>query len=678
MKKIILLALLALSAQQSLAQSRGLVNTSDSRFASVYGVDMGAAQWDGGGFWGERFAVCRDAMVPALGRTLCNPNVAHAFRNFEIAAGLCSGEHLGPPFHDGDFYKWFEGLAAVYAATKNPAIDRQMDSIIAVISAAQRPDGYIHTPVIIEQRSKGTDSKFADRLNFETYNLGHLITAGVVHHRATGKSSLLNVAKKAADYLCAFYANASAELARNAICPSHYMAVVELYRTTREPKYLELAKNLIDIRGMMQNGTDDNQDRVPFRAQRKAMGHAVRANYLYAGVADVVAETGDTTLLAPLHSIWRDMTSRKMYITGACGALYDGTSPDGTCYTPDSIQKVHQAYGRDYQLPNATAHNESCANIGNLLWNWRMFLLTAQAQYVDVVEQALYNSILAGVSLDGLRFFYTNPLSVSFRTPYTLRWSKEREPYISFCNCCPPNTARTLAEVQSYAYSLSQRGLWVNLYGAGTLETSLADGRKIKLTQQTDYPWQGDILLHVADVGQAKKGEQDFSIYLRIPSWASNATISVGGAEAQAVKGGQYVELRHAWKKGDMLALHLPMKAALVEANPLVEEARNQVAVRRGPIVYCLESPDLPDGRNVFDITIPANIELVAKPFSIASSRMICLEGEAQIADNSSWNNTLYRELQPSNSKASIRLVPYYAWGNRGRSEMTVWMPIAR
>ena len=262
-------------------------------------------------FRSDRFRVCKDTMLISMWNTWNAPEISHGFRNFEVAAGVCQGEHWGPPFHDGDFYKWLEGVAAVYAVNKDPKLDALMDKAVAVIVKAQREDGYIHTPVIIEEKNKGVDSHkakkeevigtkvgganevgaFANRLNFETYNLGHLMMAGCIHYRATGKKTLFNAAIKATDFLCHFYETASAELARNAICPSHYMGVVEMYRATGNPRYLELAKNLINIRGMVKNGTDDNQDRIPFRDQKKAMGHAVRANYLYAGVADVYAET---------------------------------------------------------------------------------------------------------------------------------------------------------------------------------------------------------------------------------------------------------------------------------------------------------------------------------------------------------------------------------------------------
>ncbi len=654
-------------------QNKSLVNTSQSPYAKLTGIGLGDVVWTKG-FWAERFDICKNSMSPGLMKIYMDEHVAHSFKNFEIAARLDTGSHVGPPFHDGDFYKAFESVASLYAVTKDPSLDKLMDEIIPVITKAQREDGYIHTPVMIEERkSSDKTTAFADRLNFETYNIGHLMTAACVHYRATGKRTLLDVAIKATDYLYNFYKTASPELARNAICPSHYMGVVEMYRTTRDPKYLELSKSLIDIRGLMENGTDDNQDRVPFRQQSKAMGHAVRANYLYAGVADVYAETGDQTLMGPLNSIWNNMVNTKMYITGACGALYDGTSPDGTSYEPKDIQKVHQSYGRDYQLPNKTAHNETCANIGNLLWNWRMLQLTGDAKYADVVELTLYNSILSGVSLDGLDFCYTNPLTVANDFPYQLRWSGGRIPYIALSNCCPPNTVRTIAEVQNYAYNLSDEGLWVNLYGGNELNTTLKSGEKIKLTQVSEYPWDGNVTITLD-----KTPKKEFALFLRIPGWCKGAFVKVNGTIQQGdMSSGTYVKVNRQWKSGDKVELVLPMKAELIETNPLVEETRNQVAVKRGPVVYCMESNDLP-GKSIFEVALPIDIQLEPKEMKIDGSRFFCLEGTATILNEKSWENTLYREVSTQKIPVNVRLIPYYAWGNRGKSEMTVWMNVNR
>ena len=350
--------------------SKGLTDTHASQYALMTSLPMGSVAWTDG-FWSERFNALSTNGVLNMWKTW-QSDKGKGFNNFLIASGEKEGVHHGPPFHDGDMYKWLEAVASVYAVNHDPELDKIMDRFIGCVVKSQRPDGYIHTPVVIAELNKrkaqksdekdatvigtatgtASDGAFGNRLNFETYNLGHLITAGIVHRRATGKSTLFNAGVKAADFLIEFYNRASDELARNAICPSHYMAIAELYRETGDKKYLDLAQHLIDIRGMVENGTDYNQDRVPFRQQYQAMGHAVRSTYLYAGVADLYIEKGEDQLMKNLLSIWDDITHRKMYITGGCGALYDGTSPDGTNYVPDSIQKVHQSFGRPFQLPH--------------------------------------------------------------------------------------------------------------------------------------------------------------------------------------------------------------------------------------------------------------------------------------------------------------------------------------
>jgi DUF1680 family protein len=657
------------------AQNKALVNTGKSVYAKLSSVDMGNVTWTNG-FWADRFKVCRDTMIPNLWRIYTDPKISHAYRNFEIAAGLDTGSHEGPPFHDGDFYKLFEAVASMYASTHDPNLDALMDKTITVITKAQRADGYIHTPTIIEERKNtGKEKAFNDRLNFETYNLGHLMTAACVHYRATGKTTLLKVAVKATDYLYNFYKTASPELARNAICPSHYMGVVEMYRTTHDPKYLELAKNLINIRGLMENGTDDNQDRIPFRQQTLAMGHAVRANYLFAGAADVYAETGDTTLMHTLNLMWNDVVNRKMYITGGCGSLYDGVSPDGTSYNPNDVQKVHQAYGRDYQLPNFTAHNETCANIGNVLWNWRMLQITGKAQYADVMELALYNSVLSGISLSGRDFLYTNPLSYSDDLPFSQRWSKDRVGYIKLSNCCPPNVVRTISEISDYAYSVSDKGIWFNLYGGNVLSTKLKDGSSIKLTQITNYPWDGKISINVDQA----PGKATF-MFFRIPGWTKNAVLTINGkAVTTMLSPGDYAEINRNWKTGDKIELSLPMPVTMMEANPLVEETRNQVAVKRGPVVYCLESVDLAKGQKVFNIALSSKNELKPEMIKIDNSNIMSLTGKADVRDEASWKNQLYKEITtPKQNVVDIRLIPYYAWGNRGHVDMETWIPLDR
>lgn len=663
---LMLTACLSCAAGRSQEKEAGF-----SPYAKLQPVSMGDVRWTGG-FWADRFQQCHQVMIPNMWRLLEDPDISHAYANFLVAAGLKEGRHHGPTWHDGDFYKWLEAAAYTYAVTKDEKLNQQMDQIIEVIGKAQRDDGYLHTPVIIAEKNQSQQNQeFKNRLDFETYNMGHLMTCACIHYRAAGKTNLLQIARKSTDYLYNVYKTHPEKLANNAICPSHYMGIIDMYRTTRDPRYLELAEGLIDIRGMVKGGTDHNQDRIPFYEQTRAVGHAVRANYLYAGAADIYAETGSSALWKPLESIWRDVTCRKMYITGATGALYDGASPDGS-KDHDSIQLVHQAYGRAYQLPNLTAYNESCATVGFVLWNWRMLEITGQAQYADALERALYNGVLAAISLDGKEFFYTNPLQVTSDLPFELRWSRTRQPYIS-CFCCPPNVVRVIAESEAYAYSLSDKGVWVHLYGSNVLDTKFTDGKKIKLIQQTDYPWDGRIRITVQDAPR-----EDLSMFLRIPGWAEDADMKVNG---KRVKGdwrpGQYVQVRRTWSAGDQIELLLPMPVQLMEANPLVEEARGQTAVQRGPIVYCLESVDLPQNLQISDIALPLSIKLKDRYEKDLLGGVTVLEGRACFPAGGKWDDNLYREVSRGKAgTADIRLVPYYAWGNRGKSEMTVWMPL--
>ena len=695
MKRFLLSCFVCCCATATL-HAQGLTDMSRSQQAKMQNLPMGAVRWTGG-FWGNVFDTMHSIGVWEMWNTWNTPwetldadgkHGSHGFRNFEVAAGTVKGKHHGPPFHDGDMYKWLEACAAVYAVTKDAKLDTLMDRFIEQVALAQRADGYIHTPVVISERNAGIDSHagtdnaagieigkdqahaFASRLNFETYNLGHLMTAGIVHKRATGKTTLFDCGRKAADFLYNFLTNDAAELSRNAICPSHYMGAAEMYRETGDPKYLELAKGLIAIRDSVTNGEDHNQDRHKFRDQYEAMGHAVRANYLYAGVADLYAETGEAQLLKNLSAIWDDIVNHKIYIMGGCGALYDGVSPDGTTYDQPSIQQIHQAYGRQFQLPQEAAHNEICAQIGMLLFSWRMFQTTVDPKYIDNIENELYNGILSGISLDGKDFFYTEALRRTKEFPYTMRWPKHRQRYIS-CFCCPPNTLRTLCQAQEYAYSINKDTLWVNLYGQNTLKT-----KDLEIEQQTNYPWDGHIRLTINKAKNLK------SIRMHIPGWSTDLLLKLNGEPILV----EDLRQPRKWKKGDVIELDLPMPVRLVEANPLVEEAKNQVAVMRGPIVYCLEGQDIgtipaASGKpRINDVAIPADAKFREVPVTISGTTMIALETDALVTNDSAWdNNTLYRELRPAaKQRVKVRLIPYYAWDNRGIDDMSLWLPLAR
>lgn len=654
----------------SVSHAADIVDMSRRAHTTVQPIGLSDMQWTDG-FWTGRLETVRKRSIPAMWDIMKGTRYKPFYQNFLIAAGDAKGDFHGAPWNDGDFYKFLEAVTAVNAVAHDPELEAILRQSISAIGRAQRADGYIHTPVLIRQRHGEANAKpFQDRQNFEMYNMGHLITAACLHYRVTGHDEFLTIARRTADFLCEAIRNPTPELARNSVCPSHYMAIVEIYRTTGEPRYLELAKKLLDMRNLVATGDDDNQDRIPFLQQREAMGHAVRANYLYAGAADLYAETGDPALRDSLDAIWKNVVEKKMYITGGCGALYDGASPDGS---PDqsSIARVHQAYGRNYQLPNITAHNETCAAIGNVLWNWRMFSATGEARYVDVMELALYNAVLSGISLEGTNYFYVNPIRQVEALPTKLRWSRTRVPFVT-SYCCPPNVLRTVAEVGGYAYSKSTDAIWINLYGSNRLTTTLG-GNAIKLSQQTNYPWDGRVQLAIVESPTAQ-----FSLKLRIPGWADGATIQVNGSVANVqTNPGTYAELHRSWKMGDVVDLRLPLKERLIEANPLVEETRNQVTIKRGPIVYCLESPDLPKGVRVQDMAIRADAKLSSRYEPKLLNGVTVIEAQAIAKPPGDWSGKLYRTLERDPGREiKAQFIPYYAWSNRGPSEMSVWLPV--
>jgi uncharacterized protein len=691
------------AAPSAQAGDKALIDTTKSPHAKMYMPDLADVKWTGG-LWGQRFEVCRTAMIPYIWSLYSDTRQSKAWMNFQVAAGVAEGgpgQTGGPAFNDGDFLKWFEAVAQMYAVTREPELDKLMDSIVPVIAKAQRDDGYLFTQQMIAVRRGEAAKDFSSPDHFVTYNMGHLMTAACVHYRATGKTTLLETARKAAAFLDDLCRRAPAELAKNAVCPSHYMGAVELYRATGEKRYLDLAKRLIDIRDLQsekgEGGTDQNQDRTAFRQQTKAVGHAVRANYLYAGIADVVAETGDTTLLTPLQRIAEDVADHKLYITGATGAKYDAASPDGSSKN-SSVQLVHQAYGRDFELPNLTAYNESCATIAYAMWTFRMLELTGDARYADLFENTMYNGVLATISLDGKSYFYVNPLRKLADNKWPLRWSRSRVPNIPSSFCCPPNIVRTVAESQNYIYSLSPDAVWVHLYGSSTLNTawftghpvayatvananSLEEGRggRIRLHQDTDYPWSGDIKIIIDEAP-----DRPIALKLRTPGWAcaDRVSLKINGQDAGLkLTPGAYAELKRVWKANDVVELNIPFAASLWEANPLVEETLNQVAVKYGPIVYCLESSDLPPGVKLEDVALSLDAKRrIFTPYreKIAGADLVTLSVPAlEIPRQRPPSGQLYNEAGSAPARdIRIKLVPYYAWGNRGDTDMSVWLPV--
>lgn len=647
-----------------------ITDTSSSPYVRLRSLPWQDSQWTGG-FWGQYMQLCHQKMVPLMKRHMCEIERVKFAGNFEVAAGMVEGRHRGPRWNDGDFYKWLEGASVIAGIRGDESLIREVESLAQLIASAQREDGYIHTDIQIRQKAGEQVTEFDNPMDFEMYNMGHLMTLAVVHRRASGSDSLMKIAIRAADFLDRIFADPKPHQARHGICPSHLMGLIELYRETRNTRYRDLASRLLEMRNLVEKGDDDNQDRIPFREHTIAHGHAVRATYLYAGMADIYAETGDDSLLKPLLAVWQDLVSRKLYLTGGCGALFDGASPDGSA-DQLNITRVHQAFGRSYQLPQSTAHNETCAAIGNLLWNWRMLQITADPRYADIIELTLYNSVLAGVSLDGSSYTYTNTLRKLDPMPVPLRWSTDRQPSIS-CFCCPPNVVRTIAESSHYAYLCSEQAVYVILYGTNQARFQFRD-QPVTIRQESDYPWEGQIRLKIDSSCPVR-----LSVVLRIPGWCNQASVSINGRrEFVECKSGTFVSLDREWRSGDQIELNLTMPPVLIEAHPYVEEARHQAALRRGSIVYCLESCDLPENVGLNDVFINARQPLmVGTPdTSLLSARPIETVGWAR--DPIPWQKDgLYRPLNPSApNPVRLRFVPYFTWGNRRPGEMSVWIPV--
>ncbi len=636
-----------------------------SQYQKLHPLAHDAVVWNQG-FWGNLFQLCREKILPSMRDALDEPENGAVFSNFYIAAGLQDGERKGTMWSDGDCYKYMEACAHIYGITKEQSILDQLDPLIDVIAAAQEDDGYISTPMQLRDDKE----RWTDLHDHELYNMGHLLTAASVHHRITGKRNFLQIAINLADYLCEVFNPCPPELAHFGFNPSNTMGAVDLYRVTGEEKYLELAQTFVNMRGSQPGGKDLNQSLVSLREETRAVGHAVTAGYLYCGATDVYAETGETELLAALERIWGNAALSKMYITGGTSAQHSGASQ-----RPEFGGKagaVHEAFGHEYSLPNATAYNETCANIAHAMWNWRLLNLTGDAKYTDIVELVLYNSMLSSMSLDGLRFCYTNPL----------RWYGQEHPLLSqdtyerwrllYCYCCPTNTARTIALLHNWFYSVSDAGLWLHLYGGNSVSTTLADGSAIALTQKTDYPWDD-----VARITIEAAPAHEVSLMLRIPGWCGDACLSINGEASDATLDGEsYVDLRRAWKSGDVIELHLPMRPRLIKAHPKAEEIRNHVAVMRGPIVYCLEGFDLPDDVSILDVYAPDDMRLTAKREDDLLGGVMTIKGDARHITERNGSNALYLEAgNEQEADLPIKLIPYYAWNNRGINEMTVWLP---
>jgi DUF1680 family protein len=648
-------------------------NNNISPYHKIHPVEVGAVNW-GDGFWGDWFERSQESVLPSMREALDDPENGAVFSNFYIAAGLQTGDHKGTHWSDGDCYKWMEAVCHVYGVTREEKLDQRLDELIGVITQAQEDDGYICTQIQLSEHERWENLRF-----HELYNMGHLLTAASVHYRVTKKTNFLQVAINLGDYLYDVFQPRPPELAHFGFNPSNIMGAVDLYKATRDSKYLELAQTFVQMRGSQPGGSDQNQAYLTLKEETRAVGHGVTAGYLYCGAADVYAETGDSEIFEALERIWENMVSSKMYLTGGNTALHHGASmrPELGGRHPEDL--VSEAFGHEYQLPNATAYNETCANIANAMWNWRMLNLTGDAKYADIMELVLYNSFLSAISQDGKLFTYTNPLRWHGHDQELLSQDRIQRWYTLFCYCCPTNTARALTWLHDWVYGLSDDAVWVHLYSSSTLETQLPDGSPIKLSQESDYPWNGDIKLTIQ-----KAPENPVSLKLRVPGWAKDTEITVNDEKVDDLQSGTYASIERQWVAGDSVMVSIPMMPRMIKAHPKAEEVRNHIAVMRGPVVYCAEGVDLPNGAGMRELYAPRDLEMTPRFDPNFFGGMTLLDGEmCLITEESSPSkssnsalDSLYQEANPEViEKIRVNLIPYFSWNNRGITEMTVWIP---
>jgi len=632
-----------------------VVDTSKSRYSRLQPLPLNDVRLLDG-FLEPRRRVNRESTLPSQYDHL---EQTGRLDNFRRAAGKIDAPFSGVYFNDSDVYKWLEAAAWTLASDPDPELERMVNVAIREIEDAQRQDGYLNTYFTFEKASK----RWTDLTHkHELYCAGHLIQAAVAHHRATGSERLLNVARRFADHICDTFG--PEEEGKRLGTDGHEeieMALVELFRDTGDRKDLDQAKFFVDVRGHgllggrtyhgihgLSGGREYHQDHKPLREMREMVGHAVRAVYLNAGAADLYAETGDPTLLEALERLWHNMTTRRMYVSGGIGSRYED-----------------EAFGEDYELPNARAYTETCAAIGSVMWNWRMLAIDGDARYADLLEHTLYNAALAGLSLDGQSYFYQNPLSDS--------GTHRRSTWFGVA-CCPPNIARLLASLPGYFYGVSDDGVWVHLYAEGAAEVRLDDGRTVGLRQRTQYPWDGDIEIEV-------DGESDFSLMLRIPAWCEEGTAIEINEEPFDASGppGSYAEIRRAWRPGDKVRLSLPMPVSRVECHPYVAENAGRVALMRGPLLYCVEQVDNP-GFDLRDIVLPAEASFSVRSRPDLLGGVAVLETLAEIVPpDEDWAERLYRRARPRTdgpreTAENITAIPYYAWANRDPGPMRVWL----
>lgn len=631
------------------------------------------------GFWRRYSDLVRNIVIPyqweALNDRISGAEPSYAVRNFRIAAGEEEGEFGGMVFQDSDVAKWLEAVGYSLAIHQDPELEKEADGLIDLIGRAQRPDGYLNTYFTIKEPEK----RWTNLLEcHELYCAGHFIEAAVSYYKGTGKRKLLDIMCRFADYIDSVFGPEPDKLKGY---PGHEeieLALLKLYHATGNERYLKLAGFFIDERGKkpyyllkewerrggmsywMKGVSPEpdmvyNQAHLPVREQTEAVGHAVRAVYLYTAMADMAAQTCDEKLASACRNLWDNIVNKRMYITGGIGSTYQG-----------------EAFTFDYDLPNDTAYQETCASIGLIFFAYRMLLLEPRGDYADVMERALYNSVISGMGQDGKSFFYVNPLEVLPEAceidPGKKHVKPVRQKWYG-CACCPPNISRLLSSLGSYIYTSRENTVYTHLFIGGEATIQIGSSQ-VTILQKTSYPWSGGMKFLIQNVMST-----EFTLAIRIPGWCREAALEVNGKslDVESITKNGYALIQRIWASGDEVRLSLTMPVELIEANPLVRVNAGKLAIQRGPLVYCLEEAD--NGVNLSSIELDTDSEMKTVFDPHLPGGAVAIEGNALRSVDSDLDNSLYHWYTPSKKKAfKFRAVPYYLWANRGLGEMQVWI----
>ena len=634
-------------------QDQGVENLAKSPHAKLRNIPVRAVTIENG-FWASRREINVTKSIPTM-HDLLEAN--GRMNNFRRLVGKSDAAQHGPVFSDSDVYKWTEAVGFVLQSGDRPELRASAAKVIDEVVAVQEPSGYLNTYYVEDHKSLRMLTQ-TQTTGHELYNIGHMLQGAIAYYRATGDRKLLDAGIRFVDdFLIPNYGPAP----KNPIVSGHpeiEMGLIELYRITGDKRQLDLAGYILQGDKRMdlpERRTIYMFSGTPFTERTKLEGHAVRAMYACCGATDYYMETGDDSYWKTLNTLWNDMTTTKMYVTGGVGSRSDG-----------------EAFGDAYELPNFRAYGESCAAIGNMMWNWRMLAATGDAKFTDVIERALYNGINSGMSLDGTMYCYRNPLAFDPSTG-----DKIRNPWYDV-TCCPPNLERTFGSLPGYFYSTSNDGIYVHLYDNSELDWHLENGTGLKITQKTNYPWDGNVEITVTPAQAA-----EFVVYLRVPGWVDSAQVSVNGKALAGAKPGEYLPIRRQWSSGDRIHLQIEMVPHVLEANPRVADDTGRVAVQRGPLIYCLEELDQSSGVTVSDVAL----ELGKRPDSAFQSEMkndllggvLLLHHGGVSYERSGSANTLYPRYTGETARTRrvpLTFIPYYAWANRQATSMQVWIPL--